>query len=138
MFARGQRGEETCVEQTWCGLAPKADSGAFISDVAEVPQADLKATEGDYNSLVFRLGCLRTYSASGITPVSHCFFGAKGTIMLRKVSGDIKDCLDRAAEARNRAEETIDPAQKAELLRSELRWIRLARHFEFAESLDRS
>jgi len=57
--------------------------------------------------------------------------------MLRKVSGDIKDCLDRAAEARSRAEETIDPARKAELLRSELRWIRLARYFEFAESLDR-
>ena len=57
--------------------------------------------------------------------------------MLRKISGDIKDCLDRAAEAKNRAEESIDPARKAELFRSELRWIRLARYFEFAESLDR-
>src|SRR5262245_61405454 len=57
--------------------------------------------------------------------------------MLRKVSGQIRECLDLAAEARSRAEEAMDPAQKAEYLRSELIWIRMARYFEFAESLER-
>jgi CheY-like chemotaxis protein len=57
--------------------------------------------------------------------------------MLRKVSDQIKDCLDLAVEARRQAEETVDPVRKAEYLRSELRWIRMARHFEFAESLER-
>jgi CheY-like chemotaxis protein len=57
--------------------------------------------------------------------------------MLRKIPDQITDCLDRAAEARRRAEESADASQKAEYLRSELRWIRLARHYEFAESLER-
>src|SRR5262245_54493016 len=57
--------------------------------------------------------------------------------MLGKVSDRIKNCLDRAAEARRQAEESADQAQKIECLRSELRWIRLARSHEFAESLER-
>jgi len=56
--------------------------------------------------------------------------------MLRKVSDQIQDCLDLAVEARRQAEETADPVRKAEYLRSELRWIRMARHCECAESLE--
>src|SRR5262249_1020495 len=55
--------------------------------------------------------------------------------MLRKIADHIKDCLDRAAEARRRAEERTDQRRKAEYLRAELRWLRLARHFEFAKAL---
>ena len=57
--------------------------------------------------------------------------------MLRKIADHIRDCLDRAAEARRQAEESADQARKAKYLRSELGWIRLARSYEFAESLER-
>jgi len=57
--------------------------------------------------------------------------------MLQKIADHIKDCLDRAAEARRQAEENADPARKAEYLRLELGWIRLARSYEFVESLER-
>jgi hypothetical protein len=56
--------------------------------------------------------------------------------MLRKLDDHVKKCLIRAATARTRADETADPARKAEYLRLELSWIRLARSYEFAESLE--
>jgi CheY-like chemotaxis protein len=62
---------------------------------------------------------------------------ARGMFMLRKIPDQIKDCLDRAADARRQAEESADQARKAEYLRSEFGWIRLARSHEFAESLER-
>jgi len=56
--------------------------------------------------------------------------------MLRNIAADIKYCLDRAAKARDQANQTADPVQKAECLRAELGWLRLARSYEFADSLD--
>lgn len=56
--------------------------------------------------------------------------------MLRKLDDHITNCLDRAAEARRRAEETAGLEQKAECLRLERSWIRLARSYEFVESLE--
>src|SRR5215510_7430009 len=56
--------------------------------------------------------------------------------MLRNIADNIKYCLDRAAEARDRVNETTDPVQKAEYLHAELGWLRLARSYEFANSLE--
>jgi len=55
--------------------------------------------------------------------------------MLRNIADNIKYCLDRAAQARDRANETTDSVQKAEYLHAELGWLRLARSYEFANSL---
>ena len=54
--------------------------------------------------------------------------------MLQKLSDQISDCLARAAQARSRAEDVDDPAMKAEYLRQERCWNRLAQSFAFAES----
>jgi hypothetical protein len=61
------------------------------------------------------------------------------TIMRRKnIEDNFKKCLDRAANARSRAEEAVHPARKAEYLRLESNWIRLARSYEFAKRLKSS
>src|SRR5215470_10638804 len=56
--------------------------------------------------------------------------------MLRKIADHIKYCFNRAAEARERANEATDPVLKAEYLNTELGWLRLARSCEFVDSLD--
>ena len=56
--------------------------------------------------------------------------------MLRNIADNIKYCLDRAAKARERANEATDPVLKAEYLTTELGWLRLARSYEFVGSLD--
>src|SRR5262245_40149829 len=56
--------------------------------------------------------------------------------MLRKIADSIKYCFDRAAEARDQANSTTDPVQMAEYLSLELGWLRLARSYEFAASLE--
>jgi hypothetical protein len=56
----------------------------------------------------------------------------------KKIEDNFKKCLDRAANARRRAEEATDPARKAEYLRLESNWIRLARSYEFAKRLKSS
>ena len=56
--------------------------------------------------------------------------------MLRKLGDQINECLVHAAMARNWANETADPERKAEFLRLELSWTRLARSYEFVESLE--
>jgi len=56
--------------------------------------------------------------------------------MLRKLGDHITNCLVHAAMARSRADETADPTRKAEFLCLELSWIRLARSYEFVESLE--
>jgi hypothetical protein len=53
----------------------------------------------------------------------------------KKIDDNFKKCLERAANARSRAEEAADPARKAEYLRLESNWIRLARSYEFAKRL---
>jgi hypothetical protein len=57
--------------------------------------------------------------------------------MLQRLSGQISDCLERAAEARRRAEETTDARRKADFLAQERSWGHLADSYRFAESLDR-
>ncbi len=57
--------------------------------------------------------------------------------MLQKLSEEISDCLARGAEARRRAEEATNPRSKTEFLMQARKWNRLARSYEFAESLDR-
>ena len=56
---------------------------------------------------------------------------------MRRKSIDVNfnKCMERAANARKRAREATDPARKAEYLRLESSWIRLARCYEFAKRL---
>jgi hypothetical protein len=57
--------------------------------------------------------------------------------MLQKLSHHIAACLKRAADCRQRAAQTTDPAMKADLLDMEARWTDLAGNYEFVESLER-
>jgi hypothetical protein len=57
--------------------------------------------------------------------------------MLLRVSEQIKDCLDHAAESRQRANKATDPERKAELLDMERRWLRLAESHGLVEQLER-
>jgi hypothetical protein len=56
----------------------------------------------------------------------------------KNIDDNFNKCLERAANARSRAEEATDPARKAEYLRLESNWIRLARSYEFAKRLKSS
>src|SRR5262245_39154199 len=60
----------------------------------------------------------------------------QGTFMLQNIADSIKYCLDRAAAARDQAEKTTDRVLKAEYLHEELGWLRLARSYEFANSVE--
>ena len=55
--------------------------------------------------------------------------------MLLKLSAEIQECYRHATECRERAEAAIDPSATADFLDAEERWLRLARNYEFAESL---
>jgi len=55
--------------------------------------------------------------------------------MLQKLSEQIRTCHERAAEARDKAETTADPALRAEFLDMESRWLFLARSYQFTEGL---
>src|SRR5262245_1398878 len=57
--------------------------------------------------------------------------------MLQKLGDHIKNCLERAAEARRHAGETADPTLKPGNLLLEQNWIRVARSYELVESLER-
>lgn len=56
--------------------------------------------------------------------------------MLSDLSQQIRHCHERAAEAKEKAEATSDPALKADLLEMERRWLVLARSYALTESLD--
>jgi PAS domain S-box-containing protein len=56
--------------------------------------------------------------------------------MLEQLSDQIRECYERAAEAKARADAAIDPGLKAEFLNTESRWLTLARSYAFAESLE--
>jgi PAS domain S-box-containing protein len=56
--------------------------------------------------------------------------------MLERLSEPVRECLVLAAEAKARADETDNPALKAQHLEMERRWLRIAGSFGFAESLD--
>src|SRR5262245_57324924 len=56
--------------------------------------------------------------------------------MLEPVSEQVRECHERAAEAKGKAEATADPALKAEFLDIERRWLALARSHTGTESLE--
>jgi hypothetical protein len=56
--------------------------------------------------------------------------------MLEQFSDRIRLCYERAADAKERADATNEPAIKAEFLAAEKRWLTLARSYGFAESLE--
>jgi PAS domain S-box-containing protein len=56
--------------------------------------------------------------------------------MLEQLSDQIRECYERAAEAKSRANATNDPGLKAEFLNTESRWLLLARSYGFSESLE--
>ncbi|MGC2079420.1 MAG: hypothetical protein WA728_26050 [Xanthobacteraceae bacterium] len=55
--------------------------------------------------------------------------------MLEQFSVQVRQCYERAAEARAKADATNDPALKADFLDAESRWLALASSFVFSESL---
>jgi PAS domain S-box-containing protein len=55
--------------------------------------------------------------------------------MLENLSEPVRWCYERAAEAKQLAEETSDPRAKADFLTTERRLLLMARGFEFSESL---
>jgi PAS domain S-box-containing protein len=55
--------------------------------------------------------------------------------VLEQLSEQVRECLAYAAEAKEKAEQTSDPTAQAGFLEMERRWRRLARSFEFTESL---
>ncbi len=53
--------------------------------------------------------------------------------MLRKVSRQVADCFERAAESRSRAVNAANEIEEAEYLALERRWMMLARSHELSE-----
>jgi hypothetical protein len=56
--------------------------------------------------------------------------------VLEDTNAQVKNCLERAAVARVRAERTSDPYLKQDLLDIETRWLRLAESYELVARLD--
>jgi hypothetical protein len=56
--------------------------------------------------------------------------------MLKDLSEQVRNCLHRAEECGQRAKTERDPALARDLLDMELRWLTLARSYQFGESLD--
>lgn len=57
--------------------------------------------------------------------------------MLLKVSEHIAECLRMAEDARQRADQTIDPALSSDYLWLEVHWFKLAENYRFVEQLGR-
>lgn len=57
--------------------------------------------------------------------------------MLLKLSKEIRECYDHAADARRKADEAADQRTKADYLAVERRWLFLAHSYEFSERLSR-
>jgi hypothetical protein len=55
--------------------------------------------------------------------------------MLRKISRQVADCYERAAESRLRAANAVNELERAEYLNLERRWMMLARSYELSESV---
>jgi CheY-like chemotaxis protein len=55
--------------------------------------------------------------------------------LLQNLSDKIRLCYERAVEARERADEMLDPEAKADFLNTEKRWLQLARTYEFGDRL---
>jgi PAS domain S-box-containing protein len=56
--------------------------------------------------------------------------------LLQKLSEKISLCYERAAEAREHADEMLNPEAKTDFLNMERRWLLLARSYEFGERLE--
>src|SRR5262245_61449184 len=56
--------------------------------------------------------------------------------MLRQLSKEQRECLDRALECRGRADASTDGTARKTFLDMEQRWLRLARSYEYMERLD--
>ena len=56
--------------------------------------------------------------------------------MLQKFSDRIRECYERAADAKAKADATTDLPLKAEFLKTERRWLVLARSYGFTDSLE--
>jgi PAS domain S-box-containing protein len=57
-------------------------------------------------------------------------------IMLDQFSDQVRECHERAVEAKTKAHATDDPILKADLFDMERRWLALARNYRCAESLE--
>ena len=57
--------------------------------------------------------------------------------MLQKLSDHIANCLARAGEAKQRAEQATDARSKADFLQLEQSWNCLAQSYQFSERLER-
>jgi hypothetical protein len=55
--------------------------------------------------------------------------------MLQKLSEQIQSCFDRSLDAKRKADETADPARKADFLEMEKRWLALAQSYDFTRRL---
>jgi PAS domain S-box-containing protein len=56
--------------------------------------------------------------------------------VLNNLSDKVRLCYERAADAKERADEMLDPQAKADFLDMERRWLLLARSYELTERLD--
>ncbi|MGB8627780.1 MAG: hypothetical protein WCD69_00090 [Xanthobacteraceae bacterium] len=56
--------------------------------------------------------------------------------MLEQFSDQVRECYERAAEARAKTDATNDAALKRDFLNAETRWLSLASRFVFTESLE--
>ena len=69
--------------------------------------------------------------------MAKIYFETVKNHMLQKLRPHIAECVERAADCRQRALETREPATRQELLDFERTWLHLARSYEFVESLER-
>jgi hypothetical protein len=65
------------------------------------------------------------------------FFEGLSDVMLLRVSEQIRECLDHAAEAAEKAAREADPERKTALLDMERRWMLLVESFRLAEQVER-
>jgi hypothetical protein len=56
--------------------------------------------------------------------------------MLLRIAEDVRQCLEHAAEASERARRQPDPERKAEFLAMERHWLRLAESYRLVEQLE--
>jgi hypothetical protein len=56
--------------------------------------------------------------------------------MLVRIAEDVRRCLERATEARERAQSQLNPERQAEFLEMERRWLRLAESYRLVAQLE--
>src|SRR5258708_1331393 len=87
----------------------------------------------------YGLQCARTRQSQCVPCRSNRIAGGYaamgGGIVLQKLSEKVRACHERAAEARQKAEATANPASKGDFLDMEERWLALSRSYAFSESL---